>query len=148
MQTYMDTLPQIGPLSGPAGVTTTSLHFRHLHTDVSPPREVASSDDASILEPPPGLPWLTTVAVHEKTRKESAIGCGVLDSHHSGVARGDAAPVLKASVLPKAQHEPQELWSRMWEGRCTSGTTERRLNLGSSFLNSDSNQQPTRDSLR
>ena len=40
---------------------------------------VSSTDDASILEPLPSLPWLTTVAAHGKTLKESVIGCGVLD---------------------------------------------------------------------
>ena len=34
-------------------------------------------------------------------------------------------------------------WGGEGGERCTLGTTERRENLGSSFLNADSNQQPT-----
>ena len=46
---------------------------------VVPVRAVSLSDDASILEPLPSLPWLTTFAAHGKTRGESAICCGDLD---------------------------------------------------------------------
>ena len=64
--------PSEGPLSGLAGET----NYRSALPPLAP---AVSSDDASIHEPLPDLPWLTTVAAHGKARKESKVGCGVLD---------------------------------------------------------------------
>ena len=66
-----------------------------------------SADDASVLEPLSRLLWLFPVAAHGETQEESAVVRRVLNRNQRGVFRGDAASVIKVSVLPNAQHEPQ-----------------------------------------
>ena len=68
-----------------------------------------SCDDASVLEPLPSMPWLAHVGAHGEAFEETAVGR--VSSTDFSVVSPVAMQRLSliASVLPKAQHEPQEL---------------------------------------